>query len=83
MHTRAKTDAVERRDRGPAGGPTPERARGHDPIPRDLRVHLPEPLAGDRLRLGIDGSWEWRGYRLEPTDNALADRGLDPTDARH
>src|SRR6266545_6184076 len=63
--TGATTDAAERRGRGP------------EQIPRDLRVHLPDHRAGDRPRIGVDGSWEWKGHRLEPADNALADRGLD------
>jgi hypothetical protein len=60
----------------PADDQPLDRARRE--IPRDLRVpHLPEDLAGDRPRVGEDGSWEWKGRRLEPADNTLAERGLE------
>jgi hypothetical protein len=74
----ATSDAPEPSDPGPEDGSMHQGLHARREIPRDLRIpHVPEDLAGDRPRLGEDGSWEWKGRRLEPADNALAERGLE------
>jgi hypothetical protein len=74
----ATSDTPEPSDPRPEDASRQEGVHARREIPRDLRVpHLPEDLAGDQPRVGEDGSWEWKGRRLEPTDNTLAEQGIE------
>ena len=83
-----QADLSARLERLPVGHPSsPYRDDGtHKPSPLDLsRYELPLPddpdsPSGadlpDQPRTAPDGSWEWRGYKLLPEQNLMADRAL-------
>ena len=83
----ARTDGGEHR-----AGPCGERRAGDRPIPEERRsrseLHAAlratdtgtdspaRPMNRDAPRTTPDGAWEWKGLRLEPDANRVADREL-------
>src|SRR5688572_2804557 len=61
----------------PATDRTPPIRRGPEPKVGD-RAEQPQAAVGDTPRVLSDGSWEWpaKDLRLNPADNAVADRAL-------
>jgi hypothetical protein len=53
-----------------------EVARPRGPEPRVGEGRQDESMGIDRPRIGSYGSWEWKGLRLERSDNETADQGL-------
>jgi hypothetical protein len=83
----ARTDGADRPAR-----PLGERSTGDRPVPEERRsrseLHAalratdtrtdcaPRPAHRDAPRTTPDGAWEWKGLRLEPDANRIADREL-------
>jgi hypothetical protein len=68
------------RDDGSRKPPPPDLADYELPLPGERPAGTGRPdqdlAAGDKARIGPDGSWDWKGQRLTPEQSRIADDGL-------
>jgi hypothetical protein len=68
------------RDDGSRKPPPPDLAEHELPLPderpADTGRRDQDLAAGDRARIGTDGSWDWKGHHLSPEQSRIADEAL-------
>jgi hypothetical protein len=67
------------RDDGSRKPPPPDLADYELPLPDDPPAKSDQPdsrLATDKPRIGPDGSWDWKGWKLTPEQSRIADAAL-------